>query len=63
MRPFLNFTTLRAELVLVRLTDGVGVVGACGGMITFTFEEDATQSATPVEPYKNNNYYYQSKYI
>jgi len=57
MRAFLNFTMLRAELVLVRLTDGVGGVGACGGMITFAFDEDATQSTTP-EPYKNNNNYY-----
>ncbi len=48
---------LRAELVLVRLTDGVG---ACGGMITFAFDEDATLSTKPTEPYKNNNnnYYY-----
>jgi hypothetical protein len=51
MRAFLNFTILRAELVLARLTDGVIGVGACGGMITFAFDEDATQSVTP-EPYK-----------
>jgi len=31
MRAFLNFTMLRAELVLVRLTDVVGGVVACGG--------------------------------
>jgi len=50
---------LRAELVLARLTDGVVGAGACGGIITFAFDEDATQSTTP-EPYKNNNYYYYS---
>lgn len=57
MRAFLNFTKLRAELVLARLTDVAGGVGACGGMTTFTSDVDATLSTTR-EPYKNNNYYY-----
>jgi len=49
---------LRVELVLARLTDGAGGVGACCGMESFTFDVDATLSTTPTEPYKNNNYYY-----